>query len=37
MAFTKRGNIPKDQQLGQNSDNSSSAYIRRKKATTNIK
>ena len=36
MAFTKRGNIPKDQQLGQNADNSSSAYIQRIKATTNI-
>lgn len=36
MAFTTLDKIPKDQQLGQNSDNSSSAYIRRKKATTNI-
>ena len=37
IVFTTAQSITKDQQLGQNTDNSSSAYIRRKKATANIK
>ena len=37
IVFTTAQSIPKDQQLGQNSDNSSSAYIEKLKAKANVK